>query len=247
MADYTPFFIKGKERLADIVVCCDHATNYVPDFIGDLGLDDMNSHIAYDIGALGVSQNLAEALDAPVVWSGFSRLCIDPNRGEDDPTLIMRLSDGRVIPANRGIDDAGRESRLAQLYRPYHAALAGVIKTRVNPCVISIHSFTKKLHNQPARPWDIGVLFGEDSRLADAVIARLAGLDVCVGINQPYSGHLSGDTMCQHALQNGLRHVLVEVRNDLIETETGQRLWGGRLAQVLSEAIGDINKENQNG
>ena len=71
MADYTPFFIKGKERLADIVVCCDHATNHVPDFIGDLGLDDMNSHIAYDIGALGVSQHLAEALDAPVVWSGF--------------------------------------------------------------------------------------------------------------------------------------------------------------------------------
>lgn len=242
MAQYNPFFIKGKGRKADIVICCDHGSNFVPDFVagGDLGLSRaaMRRHIAYDIGAAGVAQGLGALLDAPVIVSEFSRLVIDPNRGEDDPTLIMRLSDGDIIPANRAVSGADRAARIERLYRPYHAALGELIKSRVNPCVISVHSFTRKLHNRKPRPWHIGVLFAEDRRLSDAVIARLgAEADVCVGINEPYCGHLAGDTMARHALQNGLRHVLIEVRNDLIKAEAGQREWSARLAGVLRDAI----------
>ena len=110
-----PFSILGEDRPSRWLITCDHATNRVPDWIGggDLGLppEDMARHIAWDVGALGVARALGQRLDAPVVWSDFSRLVIDPNRGEDDPTLVMRLSDGALVPGNARIDEAGTRRR----------------------------------------------------------------------------------------------------------------------------------------
>ena len=105
----------GEQRSGPWLVTCDHATNRVPDWLGgDLGIaaEDMNRHIAFDVGARGVALALGEFLDSPVICSDFSRLVIDPNRGEDDPTLLMKLYDGTIIPANRGADAAELERRL---------------------------------------------------------------------------------------------------------------------------------------
>lgn len=117
-----PFSLLGAERPSRWLVTCDHATNRVPDWVGggDLGIapEDMARHIAYDIGAAGLARELARRLDAPAILSDFSRLVIDPNRGEDDPTLLMRIYDGTVIPANRHAGPAERERRLERLYRP---------------------------------------------------------------------------------------------------------------------------------
>ena len=55
---------------------------------------------------------MARALGAPAVLSNFSRLLIDPNRGLDDPTLVMRLSDGAIVPGNRHLDEAGIAARM---------------------------------------------------------------------------------------------------------------------------------------
>ena len=119
-----PFFTLGEDRPSRWLVTCDHAANHVPDWVagGDLGIEpaDMARHIAYDVGAAGLARALGRHLDSPVICSDFSRLVIDPNRGEDDPTLLMRLYDGTVIPANRHADAAERERRLQRLYRPYH-------------------------------------------------------------------------------------------------------------------------------
>ena len=57
---------------------------------------------------------------------------IDPNRGEDDPTLVMKLYDGTIIPANRGVGAAEVERRLNSLYRPYHAAYAALAARRAD-------------------------------------------------------------------------------------------------------------------
>lgn len=236
------FEIEGEARKGRWVITCDHATNRVPEDIagGDLGLppEDMARHIAYDPGALGVARALAEALDSPLVSASFSRLVIDPNRGEDDPTLLMRVYDGSIIPANRHVDAAELERRLTLYHRPYHAAVGRLIAARRAPAVVAIHSFTRQLRGRAPRPWHVGVLYAGDTRLALPLLARLnAEDDLCVGDNQPYSGHLPGDALDRHGVQPGRPHVLIEVRNDLIETPGDQRAWGLRLAPMLDAAL----------
>ncbi len=107
-----PCEVIGESRKNRWLVTCDHATNRVPDEIGrgSLGLPEaeMQRHIAFDIGAAGVTRALADRLDATAILSAFSRLVIDPNRGEDDPTLIMQLYDGTIIPGNRDLDTTER-------------------------------------------------------------------------------------------------------------------------------------------
>jgi len=238
----TPYQINGENRSGRWLVTCDHASNRVPPEVagGDLGLPlaDMIRHIAYDIGAAGVARSLAAALDAPVILSDFSRLVIDPNRGEDDPTLLMKIYDGSIIPANRHADAAEIERRLSLFHRPYHTALAGLIADRADPVIVAVHSFTPQLIGWAPRPWHVGVLYAGDTRLAYPLLAQLnAEPDLCVGDNEPYSGHLPGDALDRHGVQPGLPHVLIEIRNDLIETTDQQAAWGKRLAPMLDAAL----------
>lgn len=238
---YTPFFVEGAERPSRWLITCDHATNVVPPFVGDgdLGLpvEDMQRHIAYDVGAFAVSKLLGERLNAPVVASNFSRLVIDPNRGEDDPTLLMRLYDGTIIPANRYADDAERELRLDRCYRPYHAALAKLAR-RPDTVIVSMHSFTRQLRGRPQRPWQIGILYPEGEAFSPHVIRALqASGDLCVGENEPYTGYLPGDAIETHATRHGRPNTLVELRNDLIADAAGQEYWADRLAEVLPQAL----------
>ena len=235
--------IHGADRAGRWLVTVDHASNHVPDWVngGNLGIgaDDMGRHIAYDIGARGVALALGAALDCPVVASRFSRLVIDPNRGEDDPTLVMKLYDGTIIPANRHIDAAGVAQRLDRLYRPYHDTLARMAQGRV---IVAIHSFTPCLRGRAPRPWHVGVLFSHlDERLSRPLIARLkAEPNLCVGENEPYHGHLPGDAIDRHALHHGRLNTLVELRNDLISLESDQMAWGQRLAPILRDALADV-------
>lgn len=236
-----PFIeIKGPSD-ARWVIICDHARNHVPADIasGDLGLpaEDMARHIAFDPGAEGVTRALAAALNAPAVLATFSRLVIDPNRGEDDPTLLMRLYDGTIIPGNRHADPTERERRLIQYHRPYHGAVWRVLNEHPDALLISIHSFTPQLRGRAPRPWHIGVLYADDHGLAAPVLEVLGKQpDLCIGDNQPYSGHLPGDTMYRHGVKTGRPHVLIEFRNDLISEAKDQIAWGKRLAEILTEA-----------
>ena len=244
--EHEAFRVEGAARPGPWLVACDHATNRVPDWVsgGDLGLppQDMARHIAFDPGALGLSRALAVALDSPVISSDFSRLVIDPNRGEDDPTLVMRLYDGSVIPANRRIDAGGIDERLNRLYRPYHDALerlAATSGTGGPRAIVAIHSFTPCLRGRAPRPWHIGVLHSHlDSRLSRALLAELAReADLCIGDNEPYSGHLPGDSIDRHALASGRHNTLIELRNDLITGPEQQQAWALRLAPILTRAL----------
>lgn len=233
-----PYSVLGPARASRWLITCDHATNRVPDWVGggSLGIaaEDMARHIAYDVGAAGLAQRLAERLDAPAILSDFSRLVIDPNRGEDDPTLLMRIYDGTVIPTNRHADTQERERRLDRLYRPYHAAYASLAAARPDRAVCAIHSFTRQLRGRPRRPWAVGVLYSHrDPRLGPALIRDCRAEGWITGDNEPYSGHLEGDSIDRHALAHGRPNVLIEVRNDLIGDTAGQDLWAGRLAGVL--------------
>ncbi|PJE37089.1 N-formylglutamate amidohydrolase [Pseudooceanicola lipolyticus] len=238
---YQPFYIHGEDRPGRWLITCDHATNTVPPDVngGDLGLprEDMERHIAYDVGAYGLAQHLGQLLDSPVIASNFSRLVIDPNRGEDDPTVLMKLYDGTIIPANRYADPAERERRLAQYYRPYHDQLARMAALP-HAVIVSVHSFTRQLRGRDPRPWHVGVLHAADTRLSDPLLRLLqAEPDLVVGQNQPYGGHLPGDAIDRHASAFGRPNVLIELRNDLIADHHLQHAWAARLAPILTRAL----------
>lgn len=245
MPDEAAFELVNARGPAPLLVLCDHATNRVPASLGGgLGLpqDEMERHIAYDIGARGLALELARLLDAPALLTRFSRLVIDPNRGEDDPTLVMKLYDGTIIPGNRHAGPGEVERRLAAWHRPYHRAIRAEIDRQIaggqEPALISIHSFTPQLRGRPPRPWHVGVLWDKDGRIAQPLIARLrAEPDLCIGDNQPYHGELEGDTLNRHGTRRGLRHVLIELRQDLIAAPVNQRAWALRLAAILAELV----------
>jgi len=245
-SSFQAFEISGNADSEDILIVCDHASNHVPKQIngGSLGLpvSDMNRHIAFDIGAKGVAQHLGKLLDAQVICSTFSRLVIDPNRGEDDPTLMMRLYDGTIIPGNRHATEADVEHRLTLCHRPYHAALGALVAKRANPVLISIHSFTPRLNGRAPRPWHVGILSGKDRRLSEALLAELAkDNSINSGDNVPYRGELKGDCMDRHASHHGHHHTLIELRHDLIDTTTGQIQWAEKLAPMLRRAINTVS------
>ncbi|MGU3667372.1 N-formylglutamate amidohydrolase [Methylobacterium sp. A49B] len=222
-----------------LVIACDHASNFVPPDI-DLGVPaaEFGRHIAYDIGAAAVTRRLAASLNAPAILTNFSRLIIDPNRGRADPTLVMRLSDGAIVPGNARIDEAGKRARIARFYAPFDAAIDAAVAAAERagrpPVILTMHSFTPYWRGI-ARPWQVGILYDRDERFARPLIRALeedhAGLTV--GDNQPYGGGLPGDTIDRHATARGLPNALVEIRQDLIAGETGQGEWADRFTRVL--------------
>ena len=245
MHDDAPFEIfdhtQQPEGIPGLVFVCDHASNRVPSDVTPLGLppEDMVRHIAFDVGARGVTIGLAEALGARAVLSRFSRLVIDPNRGADDPTLVMKLNDGSVIEGNRNVDTAEIERRLETLYRPYHAQIDKALDLAGPEAVmVSMHSFTPQFRGRPFRPWQIALLWDEDGRLVAPLLDQLnADTDFNVGDNEPYSGKLAGDCMWMHGTMRGIPHVLIEIRNDLISDAQGEAEWIELLAPILRAAI----------
>lgn len=233
---------------APALIVCDHASNAFPPEYGDLGLPAgaVERHIAYDIGAAEVSRSLAAKLGAPAVLSTFSRLLIDPNRGADDPTLVMRYSDGAIVPGNAKADASEVARRVELYWRPYRDEVATMVEAMTAasrpPALLSIHSFTPHWRGV-ARPWKIGLLWDRDARIArplrDALAAEPDIGAGAVGENEPYDGALKGDTIDSIATARGLANVLIEIRQDLIAEAVGADAWAERLARLLKPALAD--------
>jgi predicted N-formylglutamate amidohydrolase len=225
-----------------LILLCDHASNALPPEYGSLGLapEQFARHIAWDIGAAMVTRALAARFGAPAVLTRYSRLLIDPNRGADDPTLVMKISDGAIIPGNVGADAAAIENRRARFWRPYRDAAAQLIDTmaaHTPPAILSIHSFTP-VWKGVARPWEVGLLWDADPRLAQGLLAGFEGaLTSPVGDNEPYDGALIGDTLYDLGTARGLAHVIVELRQDLIGTEQGAAHWAGVVGDALAPVL----------
>src|SRR5262245_12429650 len=194
---FSPFHRVDGDSGRGLLLIADHARRDLLEEYGSLGLppSEFERHIAYDIGVEALTRQLAVLLGVPAVLGGFSRLLIDPNRGEDDPTLIMRLSDGAIISGNNPVPPEERQKRLDTYYRPYHAAVAEGIEavTRASgkaALVISIHSFTAFWKTTP-RPWHAGILWDMDWRAVRPLIEGLkADPKLIVGDNEPYDGAL---------------------------------------------------------
>lgn len=238
---FQPFEYVHGDYASGILLLCDHASNAVPREYGDLGVppEQFQRHIGYDIGARAVTLELARRLGAPACLTTYSRLLIDPNRGDDDPTLIMRLSDGAVVPGNAKVGKSERANRIVRFHKPYHdlidRTLDAMMADGPPPVVASIHSFTPVWRGVP-RPWHATVLWDCDPRAVSPMLDGLRAQEgLIVGDNEPYDGALKNDTMYRHAMRRGIAHVLLELRQDLIADAAGATEWAGRLEPILRD------------
>lgn len=222
------------------VFICDHASNYVPEELHHLGLPapELKRHIAWDIGAAGVTEALSEIFDAPAIFSNTSRLVIDCNRHLTAPDLIPEVSDGTAIPGNLNLTGAAKLTRAQRWFHPYHDAVESVLRDRETKgsqtIAVSIHSMTARLAGEP-RPWEIAVSSHLDRSLANPLLAELRRPgDIVVGDNQPYDLDPNVDfSIPFHAIRRGLPHLQIEFRQDEISDPATQRTWALRFAQAL--------------
>ena len=240
-----PFELVNPDASRPVLLLCDHATRFIPRALGALGLDEacLTRHIAWDIGIAEVTRRLAQRLDAPAMMSHFSRLIVDPNRQPNNPTLIPEISDGVIVPGNRDLTAREVELRLDTFFRPYHGAIAAQLDAMAErgptPALISMHSFTPVMRGEE-RPWEIGILWNRDPRLPQPLMSRLRAEGLTVGDNLPYSGaDEHGFTQHTHGDSRGLANVLIEVRQDLIDTHHGANEWADRLGTALEEVLRD--------
>jgi predicted N-formylglutamate amidohydrolase len=239
--------VENPDGAGAFVIVCDHASNRIPDDYQSFGYaeDALQTHIAWDPGALGVARRLSAKLDAPLIWPDVSRLVLDCNRALDASSLIVVESEGRPVPANRALDPDERVRRLDRIHTPYHDAIDACLKRRLAAglptALIAVHSYTPVYFGK-TRPWHVGIVFDEDRRMADVLIRGLkADPALNVGVNEPYApADQVYYTVSRHAGQWDLPAAMIEIRNDEIGDEAGQRDWADRLADLLIAAAPDL-------
>lgn len=230
-----------------ILLVCEHAGQAIPALLGDLGIaaEDMARHIAYDVGAEGLARRLAELLGSPLVLQRYSRLVIDCNRPFEAPDCVVRQSDGTAIPANADLSGIDRWRRYEEIHQPLHTKIAAALDARqaanMPTVLVTLHSFTPVLRSTGAvREFEVGLLYNRDGRLAQSLATsfRNANPGVTLKLNEPYVvDDLSDYTIPVHGEKRGIAHVLIEVRNDLINDDRGQQEWAERLAAPLRLAV----------
>lgn len=240
-----PYTVLNPDGKAKCLILCDHASNYVPKKLDNLGLseEELQGHMAWDIGVGAISRQLSDILDAPAILANYSRLVIDLNRRLDHPTSIVTNSEGKAIPVNAAMAEDDRNLRASEIYAPYHKKVEelvdGFLNRDIVPAIISIHSFTRTFYKQ-IRPWEIGVLWVQDPRLSVPTIKFFEEKGYTVGDNEPYDARiLRGTTVNHHADARGLPNALIEVRNDLVATEEGQREWAALLGECYKSVLQD--------
>jgi predicted N-formylglutamate amidohydrolase len=244
--EYAPVEILNPSGASPVVLLCEHASNFIPPEYAGLGLAaaELGRHIAWDIGAAGVTRRLSQLLNAPAFLGRYSRLLIDLNRPLHSPTSIVTRSESTDIPGNASIDASERARRAESYFEPFHAAVTRLLDSRTQAArpslIVAIHSFTPTFHGE-ARPWAAGIIYDQGTAFAEATLDRLRLQDTAleVGANVPYAvapedyyGLLEyGDYASNPAL-------LVEIRQDLLAQPEEQDAWARRLSTAIAIDVG---------
>ena len=232
---------------APFLFLCEHASNFIPDEMQNLGVDEavLETHVAIDIGAAALTRKLSSHFDAPAILAHFSRLIIDCNRDVDHPTLIPEVTDGLVVPGNQNLSAPDREGRIQRFYQPFHEASNRASQGMAERCgmgaLVGVHSFTPQMHGGGDRPWEISIMWNEDDRLARVLCDHFSALGFRVGEQVPYSGEEWGHTITRHGRDMGHLHTQIEVRQDQIGDDKGVDRWADMLAQGLEKALPILN------
>jgi predicted N-formylglutamate amidohydrolase len=248
--DVSPVFEQNAAGRSPFLLTCDHYGRLIPKVLGDLGLPDsaLVRHIAWDIGIAGVATRLAQLLDAHLIAQRYSRLVIDCNRPPQAPSSIPRISESTVIPGNEALSHEAAEARRREVFDPYHRHIRDVIDRRqrdhLPTVLVALHSFTPVYANI-ARPWHVGTLYRRDSGLPSLLLKCFrAQADLVVGDNEPYAVSEETDyTIPVHGEARGLLNSGIEIRQDLITEEAGQREWADRLANILADVEAQLRAQ----
>ena len=248
MSDSHPFSVNKSVSIynetgsSHIVLVCEHASNYVADCYGNLGLDQqfLNSHIAWDIGALNFSKQVAELLDAKLVFSTVSRLLYDCNRSPDAQDAIPVSSENISIPGNLGLTDIEKQQRFKLFYAPFKRALCETLDSLgEDAIVVTLHSFTPT-YNGVDRDLDIGIIHDKDERLAVALVGLLSKDANVVKLNQPYSARDGvTHTLKEHGVKRGLGNVMIEYKNSLFNSPKTEHA----LVESLTAALKSVTPQ----
>jgi predicted N-formylglutamate amidohydrolase len=235
--------VHNENGRSPFVIVADHAGNFIPRALGRLGISETERerHIAWDIGIAAVSRIVADGLDATLVQQNYSRLVIDCNRTPGSEASIPEISELTPVPGNRGLSEGQKAERVREIFRPYHDRIETELDRRRQAgqptALIAMHSFTPFFMGVK-RPWHAGVLYNRDPRFAHLLLALLKREEgLVVGDNEPYSVTDASDyTIPIHGERRDLHHVALEVRQDLVTGEAGQRMWAALFLRLLPQA-----------
>lgn len=240
-----PVAIENADAPGDVLLVCEHGSRLLPERLGSLGLDQaaLESHIAWDPGALELSRRLSTELDAVLYHQRFSRLAYDCNRPHDAPSAIVTTSESYAVPGNRDISPEERSARINEIYVPFREGLASLIRRRnaagKSTVLVTIHSFTRVYFGR-ARDVEVGILHARDSRMADEIMREVEHLPprYVIRRNEPY-GPADGvtHTLIEHGIKNNLPNVMIEVRNDLLRNNDDQIAMAAFLAPLIQNSI----------
>jgi predicted N-formylglutamate amidohydrolase len=234
-----PVEILNESGSSEIVLLCEHASNHIPAEYADLGLppEQLQRHIAWDIGAAAVTRRLSTLLGAPAFLGTYSRLFIDLNRPIDAPDSIPVRSEDTDVPENAKLDLLQRTRRADLVFTPFHRRVAAHLDRRNagQPVrLVSIHSFTPIFFGV-ARPWDAGVLFDRAVGLGHQTAERLRSPGLTIGVNEPYKTDRLGDYAIPiHGDDRNIPAIMIEIRNDLISDAVGIEQWAARIFTAVS-------------
>ncbi|MGN6308969.1 MAG: N-formylglutamate amidohydrolase [Xanthobacteraceae bacterium] len=242
-----PVIVRNADGTSPFFLTCDHYGRMIPRALGDLGIDEHERarHIAYDIGIAGVAEAVSDALGACLIAQRYSRLVIDCNRPLSAASSIPPISEATTIPGNQGLTQQAAFERQQRIFAPYHHAITEALDRRAQAqrptILVSLHSFTP-IYAGVARPWHIGTLYNRDHRLPQAMLRELRSEpELVVGDNQPYAVSDTTDyTIPVHGEKRGLINTGIEIRQDLITDESGQRDWAARLARILRKLEAEL-------
>jgi len=231
------------EGQSSFVIVVDHASNRIPRRLAGLGLSaaELQRHIAWDIGCLGVARQVAAALDAPLIAQNYSRLVIDCNRPPGVESAIPTESEWTSIPGNLALTTEQVDARRAEIFDPYHQRVQALLAARRaagRPTIlVAQHSMTDSFKGV-RRGMHAAILYNRDRRFAGLMLDMLRREQhLVVGDNEPYFVSDQTDyTVPHHAEQHGLPYVEIEIRQDLIADEGGQSEWAQRIARALEDA-----------
>ena len=238
------FTIENAGGSSAFLLACDHAGREIPHKLARLGLSEheLATHVAWDLGVAALGRRLSARLDAFSIMHNYSRLVIDANRPPEASDSIATLSERTRIRANEGLSTGDARARFEEVFEPYHQRIRDELDARsaraCSSVLVTLHSFTP-VYMGEARPWHVGVLYGRDPRLGRLVLERLRSDGaLIVGDNQPYAVSDTSDyTIIVHGEQRGIPHLELEIRQDLLASESGVQSWAERLSGVLEEAL----------
>jgi predicted N-formylglutamate amidohydrolase len=233
--------VLNPEGRTPLVLICEHASNAMPPGYGTLGCEreDLERHIAVDVGAAALSRGLAKALDAPAILCSTSRLFVDCNRYPFDDEWMPSKADGSIIPANVDLTGEEKQRRFELVFEPFHAMVGDVVARKRRqgppPLLIAIHTYAANMNGVPRLP---AAVIWDEAEPARQVVAALRSLVPEVADNSPYDGRIHrGYTFGRHARPFGLRRFAIEVRQDLLNTEVAVGQWVGILAHAFSSVL----------